>query len=174
MEHTAHLVDILDKEGVVVGQKPRRDVDKLHNIYHTIHVLLITPRGELVLGVIPPREDLLNLYARQIGSPMATIRRTQETALEAAKRGLARELFIDHAAPTLLGEKMYKLPDGRYNYMSVFYLVGEAPSVYSILDIDTLVVTTSREFRNMATHQTDEIAPSMHAIWSDYHAKLPV
>src|SRR5688572_21475881 len=115
MEHSAHQVDILDKQGRVVGQKLRRDIDKLNDIHHSVHVFLITPQGELVLSAIPAREDLPNLYPRKLGTTVATIRRSGETAQQAAVRSLARELFIDKAPVNLLGEKMFQLPE-RLNF----------------------------------------------------------
>ena len=104
MEHGAHLVDILDETGQIVSNKRRMDVRKPHDIYHTIHILLITPRGEIVLSTIPVREDLPNINAQRMGTTVATIRRTGETAEEAAERSMSRELFIDHMPLKLVGE----------------------------------------------------------------------
>ena len=56
MEHGAYLVDILDKNGAIVGQKERRLIDKQADIYHSVYIILVTPKGELVLGTIPARE----------------------------------------------------------------------------------------------------------------------
>lgn len=173
MEHGVYFVDILDRNGKVVDKKLRRDVDKLKDIHHSVHVLLVTPRGELVLGVIPLREDLPNLYPRKLGSTVATIRRSGETAKSAAIRALARELFIEDGDVVLLGEKMFKLPE-RYNYMSVYYLVADPPPSYSVLDIDTLAVVTTVEFKATLKKHSDMIAPTLKTIWKEFGDKLPV
>ncbi len=174
MEHAAHLVDVLDTDGKIIGQKKRRAINKEQDIYHAIYVIVVTPKGELVLGVIPPREDLPNLYARQFGTPMATIRRHNETPLQAATRGVSRELFIDVAELTLLGEKMLHLPDGRQTYVTAYYMIADAPSIYSVIDIDTLAVASPRQLRNMIENSPQEIAPTMQAIWQAYSHALPI
>jgi hypothetical protein len=174
MEHASYPVDILDETGVVIDSKPRNEIHKPHDIYHTIHVILITPRGELVLSTIPVREDLPNLYARLIGTTMATIRRSGETAREAALRGMSRELFIDDMSLRMLGEDMYDLPDNRKNLITAYYGVSEPPESFSILDIESLVVMSSRQMRWLAEHQPEELAPTLLAIWHKYHTKLPI
>ena len=174
MEHSAHLVDILDRSGKVIAQKKRMAVNKEKDIYHAVYVFLITPRGELILGVIPPREDLPNMYVRQFGAPMATIRRHNETARQAALRGLSRELFIDEGDVHMLGEGMLDLPDNRHTYASAFYIVAEAPSIYSVIDIDTLAVVTPRQLRSLMQENPQEIAPTLKQIWERYSDKLPI
>lgn len=173
MEHSAYFVDILDGSGKVVGKKLRRDIDKLKDIHHSIHVLLVTPKGELILGVIPAREDLPNLYPRKLGSTVATIRRSGETADKAALRALARELFIEEGEIRRLGEKMFKLPE-RLNLITAYYIVADPPPSYSVLDIDTLAVVTANEFRSLVQSKPDELAPTLLEIWKEFGHKLPV
>jgi hypothetical protein len=174
MEHAAHLVDILSTEGEVVGTKPRRDIDKTKDIYHVIFVLLITPKGELVLSMIPPREDLPNLYARKMGATIATIRRSNETPAQAARRGVQRELFIDRAKIRLLGQQMIQTPGSPQSLVTVFYMVGEPPATYSVIDIDTLVVVTPQQLRGLMLNHPNEIAPTLKATWDLYGSKLPI
>jgi hypothetical protein len=174
MEHAAHLVDVLDVDGKIIGTKPRREINKSADIYHVIFVFLITPQGEVVLGVIPAREDLPNIYSRQMGSTLATIRRTGETPEEAAERGVQRELFIDKADLKLLGEQMMHTSDGLQTYATTYYMIGEPPATYSVIDIDTLVVVTPQQLRNLIMHHPDEIAPSLKFIWESYSSKLPI
>ncbi len=173
MEHSAYYVDILDSTGKIVGKKLRRDIDKLEDIHHAIHVMLITPRGELVLGVIPAREDLPNLYPRRLGTTVATIRRSGETADSAALRALARELFIEEGDIKMMGEKMFRLPE-RLNYITAYYIVADPPPSYSVLDIDTLAVATTNELRAAMENRPDSIAPTLKVIWDEFGTKLPV
>jgi hypothetical protein len=177
MEHAAHQVDILDINGKIVGSKLRREINKARDIYHVIFVLLVTPKGEIVLSVIPPREDLPNLYTRQLGATMATIRRSHETAHEAALRGVQRELFIDEIQEAdlhLLGEQMLELPEGIHTFASAYYLIGDAPATYSVIDIDTLVVVTPQQIRSLIMNHPDEVAPTLNLIWSSYNSSLPI
>jgi len=173
MEHSAYHVDLLDKDGRVVGKKLRRDVDKLRDIYHSVHVLLVTPRGELILGVIPAREDLPNLYPRKLSSTIATIRRTNETAERAAKRALGRELFIEEGDIKLLGEKMFKLPE-QPKYITAYCIVANPPTSFSVLDIDTLAVVTANEMRSLVKNTPDYLAPTLKIIWQEFGHKLPI
>lgn len=174
MEHAAHLVDILNADGEIIGQKPRREIDKSADIYHVVFVLLVTPKGELVLGVIPAREDLPNIYSRQMGTTIATIRRTDETAAQAARRGVQRELFIDKADIHLLGEQMIYTIDGLRTYATAYYMIGNPPASYSVIDIDTLVVVTPQQLRNLIMNHPDEIAPTLKIVWDLFGAKLPI
>src|SRR5687767_9977733 len=75
MQHDFYPVDILDRNGETVGTKLRKDIDKLRDIFHAIHVLLITPQGEVVMSIIPFREDLPNVYSGKLGTTVATVRR---------------------------------------------------------------------------------------------------
>jgi hypothetical protein len=174
MEHAAHMVDVLDSSGNIAGNKARRDINKAVDIYHSVFIILITPRGEIVLGVIPAREDLPNYYARQMSVTMATIRRTGETPEQAALRGIERELFIDHADVKSLGNLKLNLPEGRTMFASVYYVVADPPQSYSVIDIDTLAVVTPHQLRTMIMRYPHEIAPTMHLIWSHCHHKLPI
>jgi hypothetical protein len=174
MEHAAHLVDVLDEHGTIIGHKPRRDLNKARDGHHTIFAILITPRGELVLGVIPPREDLPNLYSRQLGATVATIRRTNESALQAVRRALSRELFIDEAAVHFLGEQMLDVPERIPLLASTYYVIADPPPTFSLIDIDTLVVITPPQLRDMVEHHTDELAPTLREVWRLYQHKLPI
>src|SRR6266536_2001882 len=104
MDHGDYLVDILDAKGHVVAQKPRPSVNKRLDRYRTVHVLMLTPAGELVLSQISERQDLPNIYARRLGTTVATIRRSGENAERAARRALEREIFL-RAVPVRVLEK---------------------------------------------------------------------
>lgn len=169
-----HLVDILDPDGAIVGVKRRIDIKKPQDIYHTIHVILITPRGEIVLSDIPLREDLPNLYAMKKGTTVATIRRTNENATAAAERCVSRELFIDHMRLTLLGERMYQMPTQRYNFMTTYYGISEPPESYSLIDIAGLEVVTPKELDAMIERAPDTVAESLTAVWHEYRQLMPI
>lgn len=173
MEHSAHAVDLLDATGRIIGQKPRRHIDKIQDIFHSIHVFLITPRGELVLTPILKRQDLPNLFAGQLSTPVATIRRTGETAEQAAMRGVTRELFIDHPELQLIGESMISHPDFQ-RLCSAFYLIGDPPHIFSKTDIGKLITISPREIvKRLQTHY-QEFAPSFVTLWNKFQDKLPV
>lgn len=174
MQHDFHPVDILDKTGKIISQKPRNKVDKSVDIFHTAHVILITPRGEVVMSIIPLREDLPNVYANKLGTTVATIRRSNETILQAAKRSVSRELFIDEMPLTLLGEQFHSLPPMRDNLLTAYYGISEVPETYSLLDIDGLIVMAPREIDAKIEDDPDAFAGSFIAVWDTYRKKLPI
>ena len=173
MEHGSQLVDLVDENGVVVGSKPRRDIDKNRDLYHVIYVMLVTPEGELVLSRIPERSDLPNLYSGKLGAPAATIRRSGESPMTAAQRAVARELYIDDAAVVPVGGGLFST-DNRQTYVSVYYVVARAPEVYSATDIADLVTVSPRDFRATVEHHSDELAPTLVELWARYEKRLPL
>ena len=174
MEHSAHLVDVFDDAGNIIGQKRRKDIQKESDIYHAVYGLLITPEGKLVISAIRNRTDLPNLYAEQIGVPVATIRRHGESARQAAERSWARELFIDNPGLHALGEGMATLPDGRKCLITAFYAVGDAPDIYSSTDIDELTTISPSDLRSKLLSQPGAFAPTFRHIWQQYAPKLPL
>lgn len=167
-------VDLLDKDGKIVGKKQRYQIQKPQDIYHTTHIILITPRGELVLSTIPVREDLPNLYARKIGTTVATIRRSGETALEAAQRSMSRELFIDEMPLTEVGEQMFHHAGGHTNFVTFYYGIAEPPESFSVLDIESLVVMTPHQLKDIIENEPEELAASLIDIWDAYNQRLPL
>lgn len=174
MEHGRYLVDLVDEHGNVIDKKPRKDVDKKVDVYHSVHILLVTPRGELVLGKIPARKDFPNLYSNQLGVTVATIKRSNESADRAAVRAISRELFIDDARIYHVGDKFHHLPDGHRTYLSAYYLVGNPPATFSATDINGLTTLTTREFRERLLDAPQDIAPTFIAFWETYYQQLPV
>jgi hypothetical protein len=174
MEHEFQLVDVLNASGKVIGQKPRREIDKTKDIHHTVFVLLITPNKRAVLGQIPAREDLPNLYANQYGSTMATIRRNNESATQAAVRGISRELFIDDTKPELIGEGMEEFDNGRRQMVSVFVLQSEMPDEFSVTDIKQLRPMSLAEIDTKLSRKPEQFAPTLRLIWKKYKEKIPI
>lgn len=174
MQHDFYPVDILDSKGNIVGQKRRIDIDKSKDIFHSTHVLLVTPKGEVVMSIIPLREDLPNVYAGKLGTTVATIRRSGETPLEAATRSVSRELFIDKMPLVLLGEALEPLPPKPLNLFTVYCGVSEVPESYSLLDIDGLIVMAPREIDTMLESEPESFAYSFIKIWELYRDKLPI
>lgn len=173
VEHGDYLVDIFNMDGQVVDQKPRRLVDKTADCYNGVHVLVVTPWGELVISHIPSREELPNLYADLYGTTLATIRRSHETAEEAAHRALKRTLFMDPPAPVQpLGEAWTVLSDGRKSLISAYQMVAEVPVTYNNLDIAGQIIMMPDHFEAMLAARPERFAPTLQAIWEQFGDKL--
>jgi hypothetical protein len=165
MDYAQQLVDILDHEGRITHQKPRRAVDKQTDIFHGVHVMLQTARGELVVSVIPERDELPNRYAGMLGSTMATIRRHSETAEEAARRGLRRELMIEPKHLRLLRDGMLTLADGSLNYLTAYLVEADCPNLYRTADVGELMVITPSGIDVAIMAHADQVSPTLRAIW---------
>lgn len=175
MQHDFYPVDVLDTKGHVIGSKPRKDVDKLTDIIHAIHILLVTPFGEVVMSMIPVREDLPNVYGGKLGTTVATIKRTGETGDEGARRAISRELFIDDMPLTHIETKFYDhMPPKPASLFSVYYGISDVPESYSLLDIDGLIVMTPKEIDERIDSDPHSLAYSFLKIWKDYRGKLPL
>ncbi len=157
-----------------MGQKRRKDIDKSRDIYHAVFVLVITLAKEVVLSRIPARADLPNLYAERLGATVATIRRHNETAVEAARRALAREIHYEDSAPQYLGSQFLTLADGHKTFASAYYLVSEAPTTFSGTDIAGLTLVTAGELDDGIPARPERFAPTLEAIWRLYRERLPV
>lgn len=174
MEHGTHLVDLVDENGLVVGTKQRREIDKNHDVYHTIFTILVSPVGQVVLARIPQRKDLPNLYVGLLGAPAATIRRSGESPMAAAQRAATRELFIDDATVVPVGGGLLNLEDGRQTYVSLYYMVANPPESYSSTDIGELVTFNPRELGELIAEHPDQFAPTMVMLWNRYQDRLPL
>lgn len=175
MQHDFYPVDILNANGDIIGAKPRRDLDKLHDISHTIHIILVTPLGEVVMSIIPVREDLPNVYGSKLGTTVATIRRSSEGDDQAAVRAISRELFIDDMPLTKVETKFYDhMPPMPGSLFSVYYGVSDVPESYSMVDLDGLIVMTPREIDTQIDQDPHSFAFSFLKIWKDYKNKLPI
>jgi hypothetical protein len=173
MEHGRYLVDLVDENGLVVGSKPRREIDKKIDLYHVVYVILISPEGQLILARIPRRDDLPNLYSGRLGAAVATIRRSGESPMAAARRAVAREIYIDDAEVIPAGGGLFEA-DGKPTYVSVYYMIADVPETYSSTDIAELVKVTSREFRQYVEQRPDELAPNLVHLWHRYQSRLPL
>lgn len=173
MEHGTHSVDLVDENGLVVGTKLRREIDKKHDTYHTIYTLVVSPVGRIVLARIPTREDLPNMYDGRYGASVATIRRTEESPMAAAQRSVARELYIDNAEVVPVGGGFFRT-DGRGTYVSVYYLIADTPRTYSSTDITELTEFNPRELSEEMKEHPEKFAPNLVRLWERYHKRLPV
>lgn len=173
MEHAAYDVDILDNEGNIVAHKPRQNVDKATDIYHAIHIFLITPDAQLVLTRIAANKTLPNQFAGKWGVPVATIRRSNESAEAAASRAVARELFIADTQPVFVGEAIVSI-EGVPRLISAFTLIVAPPRTYSKHDAGELTTMSPREFTRLLRRSPDDISPTLKALWELWQERLPI
>jgi hypothetical protein len=173
MEHGTHSVDLVDENGLVVGNKLRREINKKNDVYHTIYTLLVSPVGRVVLAKIPTRADLPNLYDGRFGASVATIRRTDESPMSAAERSVARELYIDEPELVPVGGGYFQA-DGRGTYVSVYYLVANIPQTFSSTDIAELAEFSPHDLTEQIKANPDKFAPNLITLWERYSSRLPL
>jgi len=157
-------VDILDKEGNVVGTKLRRDIVKGQDIYHAVYCVLIAPDDHIAISKIAAREDMPNLHAGSYGCTAATIKRTGETGDEAMARALKNELRVE-AQPELVSEEVIAV-DNTYRKIGLYKVVSDVPTNFNKQDIDEIVVFSKNEFTKLLSEQPDSITPLLKRFWS--------
>jgi hypothetical protein len=172
MNHAEHLVDLVDKDGNVVGNKQRQEIDKTIDLYHTVFVVISTPDNKLILSKIPSRTDLPNLYAGNIGATVATIRRHNETADEASSRVVNAELFIKEVQLTHIGDTHLMLPDERNMYASVYRGIHVTPKDFSHKDIESLLVLNRSDLDEAVRVDKTRFSSTFLAIWQKYKNNL--
>jgi hypothetical protein len=172
MEHASQQVDLVDENGSVVGAKPRRDIVKGVDLYHTVFTILITPDKQIVLSKIPVRSDLPNLYAGLLGCTVATIRRHGESPEEASSRSLNNELNLKDVTTLKLGEGFEMLGDGQRVCMSVYYSMHSEPNDVSHTDIESVRSFTRQELVQALEDHRNVFTPSFLRVWEKYGKDL--
>lgn len=176
MRHESYAIDVLDRAGNIIGQKPRRGIDKNSDHYHSVHVIIITPQKQLLLSKIPERANLPTIYSHKLGTTMAVIRRSSENNLDAAHRGLEHKLFISDLPLTELATEMLTLADDRREKTSVFYGTAEQPERFNAVDIESLALMSPRELDACVNDpdRLEYLAATLVTIWERYRAKFPL
>lgn len=166
MDHASYPVDLVDETGAIIGTKERAAIDKRMDLYHTVFVLLRTPDEKLVLGKIPVRRDLPNLYSEKFGFTAATIRRHDELADQASKRALGKELGIVGTIPVHIKDSYIYLTDGHRSYVSVYVAKHTMPIDFTRTDIANLRAFSLGELDNELTTHPERFAPTFLELWS--------
>jgi hypothetical protein len=172
MDHASHLVDLVDETGMVAGTKPRQEINKETDLYHTVFVQLRTPDDKLVLSRIPARTDLPNLYAGLLGITVATIRRHGETADEASKRAIKNELYLENVPLNKIGETYLILPDGHRKYMTLYIGSHPVPEDFSRTDLESLHAFSRSELDAAISSDKSQFGLPFLAIWQAYGGQL--
>lgn len=157
MDDGEYFVDILDKNGKHVDQKPRKDIVKGQDIYHAVYCVLITPNGDVCLNLIAKRDDMPNLHAGKLGFTAATIKRSGEMGDEAAARAVKNELHLA-AMPTLLHEEMLAV-DGTYRKVGIYKITSEKPTDFNRQDIEDIVAFTKPDLAKKLADEPSLFSP---------------
>lgn len=172
--HEDFDVDILNDQGKVVGVKKRKDVDKQHDVLHSVFVLVVTPDREVILAAIPVAPEQHRWYAGCLGSTAATIVRHGEPIDVAARRVLAHELFLDYDEPVFLGEDFETYPDGIQKLSTTYYSVHNGELKPNPHEQDRLVPLSRAQIEAMIKKDPSVFAPTFLALWRRYGDRLPV
>lgn len=168
MDKGKYNIDILNQQEDIVDKKPRVDVVKGVDIYHAVYVVLVTPRGEVALSKIANRADLPNVHHGAFGCTAATIRRSGETAEQAAERAVNDELHIDET-PELVYQGMQAV-DGTHRLVGLYKIVAEPPTSYSKIDIDEIVTFSQPEFEAALKDTSGTITPMLRLFWKKHQS----
>jgi len=139
-------IALVNHDGLVVGAKPRSAITPT-DIYHAVFVLLITPNKQLIASTIT---------GGKLSATAVTLCQPNESAQQAAAR-------IATAARHHLGDQFYTSPNGRKQYISVFYGIaspGKKGHAYELI-----ADVTARD---------KDCTPALQFIWQSYQHLLPV
>lgn len=161
------LIILLNDQGQVIGSKPRNEIDKVHDIVHCTDVLLMQS-GELILSRVPEG----NLYGGLLSASCATMVRVGEEAEAAAHRALQKELNIDTAQLTLLGEHFFTYPDGVKRLKTTFAADFEGNITANPKDIAELVYLTRDELEGALKEKPEQFAPTFLGLWEVYQHRI--
>lgn len=162
------MVPVFDEQENVIVTKPRSEIDKKNDIVYCVDVVVIRPNGHLILSKIPEGK----LYKGQLASTAATMLRSEEEPLEAAKRGLKKELGLNDAKPQYLGKEFFTFPDGVKRFKSTFKLVFEGDLKPNPEDVEELVEFSPEAIDEMLKNGDQTLAPTFAAIWDRYKDHL--
>ncbi len=169
MENGDQLVKILNDQGEMIGAKPRREVDKQHDILHCADVLVIQ-NGRLLLSRIPDT----TLYGGTLGTSAASMVRDNETPEQAAIRALQKELNVTVSEVTLLGEKFYAFPDGVKRLKTSFVITHPDTITPNPADVSELVAFDRAQIESQLSTNPNLFAPTFQALWQEYQTQLPI
>ena len=163
MDQGEFMVDLIDRDGNIIGNKKRKDIEKGVDAYHAVYCVVVTPKGELCLNLIANRQDMPNLHAGKFGCTAATIRRTGESAQECAKRAVEEELRIENE-PELLHEELTEI-DGTHRFIGWYKIEAEKPTNFSKEDIEDIKVYSKEDFIKLLEENPEKITPPLKKFW---------
>lgn len=122
--HYDELFDIVDKEGNVVGQAPRRECHNNPGLIHrAVHVFVWTSSGQLILQYRPPYKDIQpDKWDLSVGGHLDV----GEEPLAAAIREMAEELGIKNQPVTFLYSYLWQT-DRESELVSTYRLTYDGP-----------------------------------------------
>lgn len=167
MSSTEFLVDILNSNGQIIDNKPRKDIIKGQDIYHAVYVVVITPSDEIVVSLIPDRQDLPNFHAGKYGCTAATIRCSGETAQQAAERAVSEELCILEK-PQLFYEDTLDIDNTR-RMVSFYKVKARAPTDFSKQDIDEISTFPCKKFEKVLNERPESFTPLLKLFWQKFY-----
>ncbi|OGC81840.1 MAG: hypothetical protein A2V81_03300 [Candidatus Abawacabacteria bacterium RBG_16_42_10] len=167
-----NLIDILDEKGHMIGQKKREDIDRYHDILPAVHVIVITPKKEIVLVGIAQHPDQKRTWIGKLGNSAATFIRHGETDEEAALRALKNDLNISGVDLEILGKKLYTLSEGIRRMVTTFMCEFAGPFTFNPNEVLDLHMFNKEELMKEMSNQQN-FAPTFLAMWEDYQNKLP-
>ncbi len=87
-------INIFDKEGNVIGIKPKSEIDKIADILEVVYAKVFVGDGILLSKIIQKPDGLKKVYEGKWGAPVATIMRVGESTEDAFKRASLDDLGV--------------------------------------------------------------------------------
>jgi hypothetical protein len=189
-----HLIDILDEQGQVIGQKKRGEIDRFADILPSAFVLLVTSKARILIVKIAdgslPKNLLVTSKARILivkiadgslpknpfaglwGCSAATFVRSGEAAITAAERALYSDLGImGELIP--LSEEMVTWPNGMKRKASLFTCQYDKEDFEPRKEaVESWKLMTQSSVENAMRLNPQDFAPSFVSFYEKHHRRL--
>lgn len=160
-----HKVLLLDREGNTVGRKMRSEVDNTTDILRSVHIVIINP-GEKVWMAIIPADDYHEFPGR-LGTTSATIVRDGETSMDAAKRILKTEFYLENVSPKRVGTDYFNYKSGSQRFIDTYILNHEGSLTFNQESIPGLVLLDRASIEKNFIG-TGGVAECFQLMWEQY------
>ncbi len=113
-------VNIFDSEGDKIGEKHKKDIDKIKDILETVYVKIFVGKSLLLSKILHKEGGLSKVYEGKWGAPIATILRTNETPEDAFKRASLDDIGQVPEIVQVYPRTAYQFENGSTRYVYEF------------------------------------------------------
>lgn len=172
MEHADYSVRMYDESGNECGIKKRKDIDKRKDIVCCVEVFILMKNRQVVLSrkLNKPKE----LYPGKLTAPTATILRDGESGMEAAKRTLLDELYIENLEPVYLGKEFVILDIGVKKWLECYYVIYDnSITLFNKERLGNIEIKERDEVEKLV-NESNDVAEMFSIVWKRYKEQIPI
>lgn len=120
MNHSPDSVYVFDKEGNKIGEKPRKEVDKINDILEAVYVKVRVGKKVLLAKVKQKPGGLQKMNEGKWGLPIATLVRVDESPEDAFQRACMSDIGCIPEIQSASERSVYKFKNGSIRHVYRF------------------------------------------------------